>query len=162
MFTRTIPRAAAAVLAAVLTLAACGGDDGPTGPSPDFDIAGQWQWQVTNASEGNSKCTVTDVTITFSEQNGVLTGHRFSPGDDNFICSFFGGPPLIRSYDTNDDLDDLVLSGTDISFSFATTTGEWEMSGRITSDNTMSGSATIRISTTIGPMTLTGPWTATR
>jgi len=143
-----------------VTMAACG-DDGPTGPSANFDIVGQWSWQVTNATASNATCTITGVTITFARNNGTLTGHRMATGGGNINCTV-NGSPSTASYTTDDDLDNLVLSGEAIEFSFATTTGAWNMSGTITGDNTMAGTATIRLGTSGGTVVLTGPWTATR
>lgn len=154
-------RHAAAVLVFALMLAGCG-DDGPTGPSEDFDlVGGQWQWRVTNAKSGSNTCTVTGVTLTFTRNNGTLSGHRVATGGGNMTCTI-NGSNSIANYNTNDALDNLTFSGTSIGFSFATTSGLWEMSGNITGDDTMGGTATIRVSTSVGLFTLTGPWTATR
>jgi hypothetical protein len=155
-------RARAGTLALIIALvtAACG-DDGPTGPSDDFDIVGQWSWRVTNAQADNASCSVTGVTITFQRNDGTLTGHRVATGGGNVTCTV-NGSDTTSNYTTNDDLDNLSLNGTDIAFSFATTGGTWEMSGAIENDDTMGGTATIRLATTTGALALTGPWTATR
>jgi len=154
-------RATAAVLLSALVLAGCGDDD-PTGPSADFDlVGGAWQWRVTNATSGSSSCSVTGVTLTFARQAGVLTGRRVATGGGNITCTI-NGSNTTANYTTNDDLDNLTFSGTTISYSFATTTGAWQMSGTITGDNRMGGTATIRLGSSAGTLVLTGPWTATR
>jgi hypothetical protein len=153
-------RFAFACVTLALLLPACGGDN-PTGPSDDFDIEGAWSWRVTNATTSNATCSVTGVTITFTRNNGALTGRRVATGGGNMTCTI-NGSPATANYTTNDDLDDLSLSGTAIEFSFATTTGTWEMAGSVTSDDRKGGTATIRVGTSGGTLTLTGPWTATR
>jgi hypothetical protein len=154
-------RTTAAVLFSALLLAGCG-DDGPTGPSEDFDlVGGSWQWRVTNASSGSATCSVTGVTLTFAREDGVLTGHRVATGGGNITCTV-NGSNSTANYITNDALDNLTFNGTTISYSFATTTGAWEMSGTIAGDNSMGGTATIRLGSTAGVFVLTGPWTATR
>jgi len=149
-----------ALLIAALAVTACG-DDGPTGPSDDFDIVGAWDWSVNNAAATNAACSVTNVRITFAREAGTLTGHRMSTAGNNFSCTVHGSSSTFN-YTTNDDLDDLSLTGTSISFVFMTTTGNWEMDGQILTDDSMGGTATIRIDTSVGPFVLTGPWTATR
>lgn len=153
-------RTSTLALIIALVTAACG-DDGPTGPSDDFDIVGQWSWRVTNAQADDASCSVTGVTITFQRSNGTLTGHRVATGGGNVTCTV-NGSNSTSNYTTNDDLDGLSLNGTAIAFSFATTGGTWEMSGAIQDDDTMGGTATIRLATNIGTLVLTGPWTATR
>jgi hypothetical protein len=163
MFHRTVGRArtVAALAWSIVMLAGCG-DDGPSGPSDDFDlVGGEWQWRVTDAVSGNSSCSITGVTLTFSRQSGVLAGHRVAHGGGNMTCTF-NGSNSVANYTTDDDIDDLTFSGTDISYSFATTSGAWEMSGSITGDDSMGGTAIIRVDTSIGSFTLTGPWVATR
>lgn len=149
-----------ALLAAVMFVAACG-DDGPSGPSDDFDIVGAWSWRVTNATTTNASCSVTGVTLTFTRTAGVLSGHRVATGGGNVSCTV-NGSNSTANYTTNDDLDNLSLNDTDIGFTFATNAGPWEMDGEIETDNAMGGTATIRLATSIGTLVLTGPWTATR
>lgn len=153
------PAVAAVILALALT--ACG-DDGPSGPSADFDIVGAWQWRVNNATDGTVTCTVTNVTLTFERANGALTGTRFSPGGGNLTCTApFGS--TTGNFTTNSTIKQLVHTGTDVSFEFDTSAGNWVIAGSITSDNSMGGSATIRIASSVGGnLSLTGPWTATR
>ena len=154
-------RAYGAIVALIfgLTLSAC--DDGPSGPSEDFDIVGQWSWRVTNATASNASCSVTNVTLTFSRNDGILTGHRVATGGGNVTCTV-DGTPTTSNYTSNDEIDNLTLVDTEINFTFATSSGTWQMSGDITTDDTMGGTATIRLESTAGTLVLTGPWTATR
>jgi hypothetical protein len=163
-----VPRAlrftgVARALTLIAGLAACGDDDDPTGPSANFDLVGQWDWRLTNASGQNATCSVTGVTLTFTRTNGVLTGRRASAGGGNIACSFNGTPSAPASITGDLPIQSLALTGTAISFQFANVSpGPWEISGTVTGDNTMSGTATIRMATSVGVLTLTGPWVSTR
>lgn len=153
-------RLAITFLTLSIGMSACG-DDGPSGPSDNFDIAGQWSWRVTDATADDASCSITGVTITFAQDNGTLTGHRVATGGGNVTCTIHGSTDT-ANYTTSEALDNLSLTGTTITFVFVTNNGPWEMTGNITDDNTMGGTATIRMGTSIGPLMLTGPWTATR
>lgn len=144
-----------------LAIAACGGD-GPSGPSEDFDIVGQWQWRVNNATGSGMTCTVTGVTLTFSRSDGILSGTRFSSGGGNLVCTA-GSASSTGDFTTNSTLKQLTHTGTSIGFEFDTIRGAWVMTGSITNDNSMGGTATIRVNSPTGTVAaLTGPWTATR
>jgi hypothetical protein len=149
-----------ALLAMVLIVAACG-DDGPTGPSADFDIVGEWAWRVDDATGTNATCSVDAVTLTFTRSNGVLSAHRLATADDNITCTA-NGSNSTSTYTTDAAITDLSLDDTEISYSFPTSTGLWEMSGDIETDNSMGGTATIRLGSSVGTFVLTGPWRATR
>jgi hypothetical protein len=149
------------VFVALVALVVACGDDGPSGPSDDFDIVGDWSFSVNNATAGNATCSVSDITLTFMRTGGTLVGHRVSTAADNVSCTI-NGSTSTSNYTTNDDIDDLSHSGTDISFAFATTAGDWTMDGDIETDDLMDGTATIRIGTSAGTLVLTGPWRATR
>lgn len=162
MFVRfsSLPRRPVAAVLGTLLLAGCG-KDSPSGPSANFDPVGQWQWRVTNATTSGASCSVTGVTITFSRSNGVLAGHRVATGGQNISC-VINGNPTTASYTTNDALDNLTYARPAISFSFATSSGAWQMTGNVTGDHSMGGTAVIRLNFGGSIATLTGPWTATR
>ena len=148
-----------AALIVGLTFSAC--DDGPTGPSEDFDLVGQWSLRVTNATAPNVSCSVTDVTLTFSRNNGMLTGHRLATGGGNVTCTI-DGTPTTESLTWNDAIDNVTLVDTEINFNFSSEAGPWLLSGDITTDNRMGGTANISLASSAGILVVTGPWTATR
>lgn len=164
MFSWDFPaRSAVVLLLATVVLSACGKDNkGPTGPSENFDIVGPWQWSVINASGGGVTCSVNSVTLTFTREEGDLVGKRFASGGGNMPCVLFGESKSV-SFTTNTAIQSLSHSGTSIGFQFATTTGTWTMSGSVTGDNRMEGTATIPVLLTTGStVMITGPWVATR
>lgn len=133
----------ARALLLIAALSVCG-DDEPSGPSANFDLVGQWDWRVTNATSQGASCSVTAVTLTFTRDNGVLSGRRASSGN-NIQCSVNGTPSAPASLTGDMPIQSLALNGTTISFDFANlSAGAWEMDGTVTGDNTMSGTATIR------------------
>lgn len=154
-------RHAMAGTALALAVTSCG-DDGPSGPSASFDIVGQWDWRVTNAEGSGVTCSVNNVTLTFARNDGVLTGSRFSSGGNNLVCTT-GGATTHGNFTTNTSVQNLIHSGTTISYEFATSSGLWEMDGSIEDDDRMGGTATIRVNGPQGgTIALTGPWTGTR
>lgn len=155
---------ACALLAASLsslTLASCG-DDGPTGPSPDFSLVGSWNWQITNATNGPHSCSVTEVALIFIEEDGEVIGGVLGSGQDNILCSTNGVPGSPANFSLNNDLKNFSLHGSTIEYSFATNQGDWVMTGTVTGDNTMSGTGAIRLTSGGTTLTFTGSWTATR
>lgn len=149
------------LLLASVALASCG-DDGPTGPSPNFSLLGSWNWEMTNATNGPHTCSVTEVALIFIEEEGEIIGGVLGSGDDNIRCSTNGVPGSPADFSLNSDLRNFSLNGSAIGYSFATNQGDWVMTGTVTGDDTMSGTGTIRLTSGGTTLTFTGPWTATR
>lgn len=58
--------------AAVLVLAACGGD--ATGPNASSDVSGQWTYNATNLSTTGITCNISNVTVTLTQSGSSFTG----------------------------------------------------------------------------------------
>lgn len=149
-----------ALAAAALIITACG-DDGPAGPSEDFDIVGEWSFRVTDAATSGASCSVNNITLTFTRSAGVVSGHRQSTGAGNVTCTI-NGSNSTSNYVTDEGIDNLSLDDEEIGFTFATPAGAWQMDGTVDNDDTMSGEATIHIPTNVGSLQLHGSWRATR
>jgi hypothetical protein len=147
------------ILAATM-LGACGGDN-PTGPFVPPELAGQWQWTVTNATGSGRTCTVTGVTVTFTGTNSALTGSFAAAGGQNVSC-VVGGQTTLSNFSGGAALSGVTLTGAAIGFTFGSTSGPWVSTGTVTGPDGMGGSATIRLSSGGVPFPLTGTWTATR
>jgi hypothetical protein len=90
-----------ALSAAVLTLAACGGDD-PTAPTParNANVAGSWSYTLENLRNGPMECDFTGAVLTLAQADSVITG-TLDTSEASMECSvddlihtpdFAGGP----------------------------------------------------------------------
>lgn len=148
-------------MAAILISAlGCGGDD-PTGPFVPTELAGQWSWTVSNATGSGVSCNVTGVTLTFTGPNTAITGSFVGAGGQNVSC-VAGGQNSTSNFTGTAALTDLSLTGSAITFTFVSTSGPWVSTGNVTGPDTMTGSATIRLTSGGVVYPLTGTWTATR
>lgn len=152
----------AALAVCALFLVSCGGDDGPTGPSATFSPAGAWQLSVKDATDGTRTCSVTGLTVTFTESGGTLGGTIAGSGANNLSC-VINGQTQTSDLGGNASLTSASRNGNNISFGFSVQAGPYSLSGTVQTDNRMTGTASITVSISGTPRLLSGgAWTATR
>lgn len=147
--------------ALLLMLAACGGDNGPSGPSANFSLDGVWTFTITDAKAGTTTCAIAGQTVTFTSSGGTAGGSIATNSATTITCNINGSTqtlPLIGS----GPLSSVSRTGANITFSYTTNSGTNTMTGNIATDNRMSGAATVRLLLSGTARTLTGTWLATR
>lgn len=144
-----------------VALTACGGSDGPTGPSATFSPVGTWAFNISNAKADDITCSVTGYTVTFTESNGILGGSISTGSGATISCLINGSTQSITSNGSG-SLTSASRSGSTINFGYTTTSGPSSMTGTIENDNRMSGTGTIRLSFSGTPRPFNGTWVATR
>lgn len=160
------------LMALAIACAACGGDT--TGPV-NADLAGEWDYVISDATGAAVSFTtrVTDIALTFTGSGNTLAGTVSAGGDDNIALEGDDGTTF-RTVSGSSSIRNLAVNGASIAFEF------WDLSsaalssqhpiastGNIARDgNSMSGTVTLtlRFSTSGGVATrpITGTWTATR
>jgi hypothetical protein len=150
-------RRGALLTTAALLLAACGGDDGPAGPSANFSLDGAWTYNVSNAKFGTTTCSAGPYTLTFASGAGTIAASAAT----KLACVISGQS---QSIDVNGtaSLTSIVLNGASISFGYFTTNGPSTLSGTIQHDNRMGGAASISVSINGNANSYVGTWVATR
>lgn len=143
------------------SLAACGGDDGPTGPSPNFSLDGAWTYSMTNARNGSTTCSAGPYTVTFTTTGSTVTGTIAATGATMLTCVINGQSQSIQVNGTS-NLTSAARTGSSINFGYSTTNGPASLTGTIQSDNRMGGTGTIRVSISGNAATYSGTWSATR
>jgi hypothetical protein len=142
---------------ALLGVLACGDDDG-SGPSTPVEITGSWSTTLSNLSGDGVLCNSTTPTLlTLTQTETALTG-SYSGG--SLTCSGPGGTATLP-VNTGSVINGQV-TGNQVSFDLGTQ--DFHHEGTVSGTTSMSGDATwtIDFGPSVGSVTLTGTWAATR
>jgi hypothetical protein len=142
------PRALLPAVALVVLLA-CGKDS--TGP---VSISGTWMANWSNVAGGGVSCSMGSITLSLTQSGGTFTG---AYGSGTLTCSGPGG--TASGSFTGGTVSSGTVQGNTVAFNLDTP--DYHQAGTV-SGNSMSGTATWRIDTGSGVVTLTGTWSATR
>jgi hypothetical protein len=158
----TTGRSSFAVLMFAALTSCGGGDNGPTIPPATVDLSGTWAWSMTGATNPNGVCNVSNVSVILLELGSGRTGTWEGGNNGNVKCVMGGSQNTTSNFGGSAALTALTRTGASVSFTFTTTAGQWVSTGTITGQNSMSGTATIRLMFNGTPFVFTGPWVATR
>ena len=135
----------------VFVLAGCSSSTSPT-----FSVNGSWNYQATNLAGDGVSCTITGATLTLTQSGSTFSG---SYSNAKLSCQVAGVESVIGTY--SGQVVNGLVSGDSVSFDF--NTSAFTNAGTITGSS-MSGMATAteNVGGTIGNVTLTGQWGATK
>jgi hypothetical protein len=138
----------------VVLAAACGGDDGGTGPEEDANVGGRWSLAASNMSGSGLSCTL-NAPLNLSQTGSTFTG---TYGAGTVTCQA-GGDHF--SEDTQGTVVNGAVDGEDVEFDLDTQ--DFHHTGSV-NGNSMSGTAryVIDLGGSIGVVTLNGNWSAAK
>jgi hypothetical protein len=141
------------LLAAVLGMTACGGDDA-TGPS-NASVAGAWTLSVSNMSGQGVSCSVGGTALTLTQSGTTFSG-TYGPGTMTCVAG---------SQSTEVGVQGTVVNGTvdGNAVAFDLDTQDFHHTGSV-SGNSMSGTArwTFDFGGSVGVVVLNGNWAAAK
>jgi hypothetical protein len=124
--------------------------------SPTFSVNGSWNYQATNLAGDGVSCVITGATLALTQTGSTFSG---SYSNAKLTCQLAGAQAVIGTF--SGQVVNGVISGDSVSFDF--NTSAFTNVGTITGSS-MSGTATTtqNVGGTIGNVTLSGQWGATK